>query len=103
MERIILNWYGPYSIDNIKNYDVAYLWGIYAIYRRWGNREKLLYIGKTEREFLERINEHYGSWLWGLRGQLAIRLATLQYSKWAYAIFCKIIGDFTITIFQICH
>ncbi|MFT9493534.1 GIY-YIG nuclease family protein [Anaerosolibacter sp.] len=57
----------------MEKYDAAYLKGIYAIYQQWGNNEKLIYIGKTKRSFVARINEHYASWLHDMRGQLRVR------------------------------
>lgn len=78
MEIININWYGPYKIDNIKNYDIAQDNGIYAIYRVWNNKEKLIYLGKTERSFIERINEHCKSWLGEKKGQIKIRFGVLS-------------------------
>ncbi|MCG1013216.1 GIY-YIG nuclease family protein [Tepidanaerobacter sp. GT38] len=53
--------------------------GIYAIYRVFGNNETLLYIGKTERSFLNRINEHTKEWLHLYRGQLYVRFGVLSF------------------------
>ena len=63
MEEITITWHGPYKLQNIEWYDIVNEIGIYAIYRVFGNNETLLYIGKTERSFLNRINEHTKEWL----------------------------------------
>lgn len=79
MEIININWHGPYKINKIKDYDIAQDNGIYAIYRKWNNTEKLIYIGKTERSFIERINEHYKNWLEKIKGQIKIRFGLLSF------------------------
>jgi hypothetical protein len=77
MEQITINWHGPYTLDNYDRHEIASQKGIYAIYRRWGDSEKLIYLGKTERSFRDRINEHYGDWLWDKRGELKVRLGVM--------------------------
>jgi hypothetical protein len=81
MEKITLHWYGPYDLSNIENHDVTYENGIYAIYRIWGNSQKLLYIGKTERNFIDRIKEHYRNWVGDLRGKVKVRFGILELDK----------------------
>lgn len=58
MEEITINWYNPYRLDNLKNHSASVGNGIYAIYRKWGDSEKLLHIGKTERDILARVKEY---------------------------------------------
>ncbi|MFB5198043.1 GIY-YIG nuclease family protein [Neobacillus sp. KR4-4] len=53
--------------------------GIYAIYRIYGSKETFIYIGKTTRSFLQRINEHYNDWLFAVRGQIRIRIEILTF------------------------
>ena len=48
MEEIIIKWYGPYKINNIIKYDISNEFGIYAIYRKFGDNMTLLYIGKRK-------------------------------------------------------
>ncbi|HHU48555.1 MAG TPA: GIY-YIG nuclease family protein [Clostridiaceae bacterium] len=79
MEEIIIKWYGPYKINNIIKYDISNEFGIYAIYRKFGDNMTLLYIGKTERPFIHRINEHAKQWLHYYRGQLFIRFGVLSF------------------------
>lgn len=79
MEEITITWHGPYKLQNIERYDIVNEIGIYAIYRVFGNNETLLYIGKTERSFLNRINEHTKEWLHLYRGQLYVRFGVLSF------------------------
>jgi hypothetical protein len=81
MEAIKINWHGPYDINNIGNYDVSNSIGIYAVYRVWGGKESLLYIGKTERSFLNRITEHHKEWVGNVRGQIRLRFGTLEFEQ----------------------
>jgi hypothetical protein len=61
----------------LENNNIAYDFGIYSIYQFFGEHEKLLYIGKTTRDFLTRLNEHL-YWLNNIRGKLKIRLGVIQ-------------------------
>ena len=79
MEEITITWHGPYKLQNIDKYGIANKTGIYAIYRVFGNNETLQYIGKTERPFVYRINEHAKDWLHVYRGQLFIRFGVLSF------------------------
>lgn len=79
MTTVQIRWYGPYSLDSINMRDIAYHNGIYAIYRVFGDRESLLYIGKTGRTFNQRIIEHNREWLWKVRGAIQIRFGLLEF------------------------
>ncbi|NMC32397.1 MAG: GIY-YIG nuclease family protein [Veillonellaceae bacterium] len=81
MEIITINWTGPYKMDNICYYERTYQGGIYAISRIWGSNESLLYLGRTERNFATRINEHQKQWLSEVSGQIKLRFGILQYSE----------------------
>ncbi|EKS7778551.1 hypothetical protein RYR28_002932 [Edwardsiella piscicida] len=58
-------WEGPYSLDIItqdKDRDIAKEW--HCLYQIYGDhptygRDVLLYIGKTERDIMKRLSEHY--------------------------------------------
>lgn len=76
MQNVILKWYGPYDLQRIESKDVVYEHGVYSIYRVYNNNEKLLYIGKTSRNFLTRLKEHV--WLHNVRGQIRVRLGIIQ-------------------------
>ena len=79
MEEITITWHGPYKLQNIDKYHIVNKTGIYAIYRVFGNNETLQYIGKTERSFVSRINEHAKEWLHHYRGQLYVRFGVLSF------------------------
>ncbi|KNB70127.1 GIY-YIG nuclease family protein [Brevibacillus reuszeri] len=76
---ITVNWYGPYSLDEFDQYEISLRKGIYAIYRVYGGKEKLIYIGKTTRSFYQRMREHKRDWLWNIRGQLQVRVGLLEF------------------------
>lgn len=82
MEIITITWHGPYKLQNIDKHDIVNKAGIYAIYRVFGNNETLQYIGKTERPFFNRINEHAKAWLHAYRGQLYVRFGVLSFEPW---------------------
>lgn len=79
MTTVHIRWYGAYSLENFYNKDIALNSGIYAIYKVYGEKETLLYIGKTSRTFWQRINEHQKDWLWNVRGKIIIRLGLLEF------------------------
>ncbi|MGY3717643.1 GIY-YIG nuclease family protein [Sutcliffiella cohnii] len=79
MTTVHLRWYGAYSLDNFYNTEIALYSGIYAIYRVYGEKETLLYIGRTTRSFWQRICEHQKDWLWSVKGKIHIRLGILEF------------------------
>lgn len=79
MTTVYVRWYGPYQLDSINMRDACYHNGIYAIFRVFGGKESLLYIGKTGRTFVQRLSEHNKDWLWNVRGRIQIRVGILEY------------------------
>jgi hypothetical protein len=79
MATVHIRWYGAYSLDNFYNKDIAAYLGIYAIYRVYGEKETLLYLGKTSRTFCQRISEHKKDWLWNVKGKIKIRVGLLEF------------------------
>ncbi|WBL17536.1 GIY-YIG nuclease family protein [Sutcliffiella sp. NC1] len=79
MTTVHVRWYGAYSLDNFYNKEIALYTGIYAIYRVYGEKETLLYIGKTTRSFWKRISEHHKDWLWSVKGKIQIRFGLLEF------------------------
>lgn len=57
---------------------LAYERGIYVITRKWGNSESLIYVCRSKRSLIERINCHKRDWLTELRGSLFIRYAVID-------------------------
>jgi len=77
LERVKIEWWGPYNLDSILQ---EYEWGqedfgIYMITRKWGRGARsILYIGQTYwRDFGERLAEHEW-WIQKERGRIKIRL-----------------------------
>ena len=81
MTTVNVRWYGPYSIDTLMYKDISLERGLYAIYRVYGEKETLLYIGKTVRSFIERISEHNKQWLWRVKGRIQIRIGLLEFTN----------------------
>lgn len=79
MTTVHIRWYGAYNLDNFYNRDIALNSGIYAIYRVYGEKKTLLYIGKTSRTFWQRISEHHKDWLWNVKEKIQIRLGLLEF------------------------
>lgn len=71
-------------LENIDNAKFKEYNGVYAISRVWGektsepHKEKLLYIGKTERSFEQRIFEHTQYKLADKRGNMYVRFGIIQ-------------------------
>ncbi|MED2737701.1 GIY-YIG nuclease family protein [Bacillus toyonensis] len=79
MTTVNIRWSKPSSLEDLHTNPLALQKGIYAIYRLYGGKETLIYIGKTTRSFNERLNEHYNDWLHTVRGQVFIRMGILEY------------------------
>lgn len=79
MTTVYIKWFGPYSLESFYNKEIAQNLGVYAIYRVYGGKETLLYIGKTSRSFFQRISEHNKDWLCNVKGQIKIRLGLLGF------------------------
>ena len=72
-------WHYPksiYSITKDPQYD-GYL-GVYAIYRKFGVNETLLYIGKADKcSVRSRLKEHLKYWLSSYRGDKIVRIGEI--------------------------
>lgn len=75
---VVIQWRYPTLLENIREHNVIQNIGIYCIYRKFGNKMSLLYIGKTSYSFQSRISAHEKQWLYELRGQVYIRFGTIQ-------------------------
>ncbi|SME46218.1 hypothetical protein BACERE00185_05051 [Bacillus mobilis] len=78
MNVVHIRWSKLYNLSEINHYEEAFSKGIYAIYRVYRGKEKLLYIGKTKRSFSKRLHEHYKDWIHGARG-IHVRLGILEF------------------------
>ena len=81
MDIVSICWHGPYKLSNLGSQSISAQSGVYAIYRKFGNSQKLIYIGMTERSFLSRLKEHTYEWLWALKGELTIRFGILCFEE----------------------
>jgi hypothetical protein len=81
MTTVHIRWYGAYSLDDFYTKELALYSGIYAIYRVYGEKETLLYIGKTSRTFSQRISEHSKAWLGNVKGKIQVRLGLLEFPE----------------------
>jgi hypothetical protein len=77
LERVKIEWWGPYSIDSILTegkWDPDDF-GVYMLTCKWGkSRRSILYIGQTYwRDFGTRLPEHEW-WIREERGKINIRL-----------------------------
>ncbi len=81
METAHINWYGPHSLQHFFTKEISTNYGVYAIYRIYGNKQTLLYIGKTTRSFWQRISEHDKKWFCNIKGRIIIRVGVLVNSE----------------------
>jgi hypothetical protein len=79
MTTVHIRWFGAYALESLNTKELALKSGIYAIYRVYGEKETLLYIGKTSRSFLHRLSEHNKDWLWNVKGRIIIRVGLVEY------------------------
>jgi len=81
MEEVNLEWRGPYRLEYLSERKATQEHGIYAISRRWGWSESLLYIGQSYFQcMLDKTWCHENEWIYQYTGEMLIR-------------FCKIILD----------
>lgn len=81
MDIIKIDWSGPFKLSNLGNHSISHQSGVYAIYRKFGSSEKLIYIGMTERTFAQRMREHSSDWLYALKGEVTIRCGLLSFEQ----------------------
>ena len=83
-KKIILNWSEKTDVYDYKKHSLASEYGIYMLTRIWGINsekeypEKLLYIGKTSRLFIQRLKDHTSFWVPELRGKIFVRYAPVH-------------------------
>lgn len=63
-KTIIINWSYPREFENAKETELSYEgYGIYCISRKFGGNETILYIGKTDWQFRDRLKNHKKAWM----------------------------------------
>ena len=75
---IIINWSYPREFENEKETELSYEgYGIYCISRKFGGNETILYIGKTDKQFRDRLKSHSSIWLNDYKGEKIVRFGTI--------------------------
>jgi hypothetical protein len=80
IKSIEINWSYPVIYENVFSSNKISEKGIYYISRKFGNKETLLYIGKTSNSFYCRLTNHE-SWVSQYRGKIYVRLGTIVSPK----------------------
>lgn len=77
-KTITIKWSYPREFENAKETELSYEgYGLYCISRKFGGNETILYIGKTESRFRDRLKNHKKSWLSNYRGEKIVRFGTI--------------------------
>jgi len=76
IKTVKINWSYPVLYENIFSSIRVNEKGIYYLSRKFGDKETLLYIGKTSNSFYNRLNSHK-YWLNLYRGKLFVRLGII--------------------------
>ena len=79
--RITIDWSYPIEINNILQKESMNDIGIYYISRKFGEKQSILYIGKTTYSFKSRLESHKANWLDTYKGQKYIRLGRIVSPK----------------------
>lgn len=77
-KTIIIKWSYPREFENAKETELSYEgYGVYCISRKFGGNETILYIGKTDRQFRDRLKNHKKAWMSKYRGEKIVRFGTI--------------------------
>lgn len=77
-KTIIVKWSYPREFENAKETELSYEGnGIYCISRKFGGNETILYIGKTDKQFRDRLKSHSSIWLNDYKGEKIVRFGTI--------------------------
>lgn len=79
--RITIEWSYPIEINSILQKDCMNDIGIYYISRKFGEKQSILYIGKTTYSFCSRLESHKEYWLDTYRGKKYVRLGKIVSPK----------------------
>jgi len=80
IKTVKINWTYPVLYENIFSSIKVSEKGIYYLSRKFGDKETLLYIGKTSNSFYNRLYSHK-DWLNLYRGKLFVRLGIIVSPK----------------------
>lgn len=80
-KRITIEWSYPIEINSILQKECMNDIGIYYISRKFGEKQSILYIGKTTYNFKSRLESHKEYWLDTYRGKKFVRLGKIVSPK----------------------
>ena len=80
IKTVKINWSYPVLYENIFSSTRINEIGLYYLSRKFGEKETLLYIGKTSNSFYNRLYSHK-NWLNKYRGKLFVRLGIIVLPK----------------------
>jgi hypothetical protein len=82
MEWFKIDWKGMYPVDTAQRKPAASSFGVYAIYDRQGNANKLIYIGECYwQDFKKRLQQHKSKWLHRVKGKLYVSFGIVTLPK----------------------
>lgn len=77
-KNIIIKWSYPREFENAKETELSYEgYGIYCISRKFAGNETILYVGKTDKQFRDRLKNHKKNWMSQYRGEKFVRFGTI--------------------------
>lgn len=77
-KAIIIKWSFPREYENALETELSYEgYGIYCISRKFAGNETILYIGKTDRQFRDRLKNHKKDWISKYRGEKLVRFGII--------------------------
>ena len=76
-KSVTIEWSYPIRLDKILQKECMNDIGLYYISRVFGNKESILYIGKTTHSFGQRLQSHCGDWIDTYRGEKFVRLGRI--------------------------
>ncbi len=76
-KSVTIKWSYPIRLDKIMQKECMNDIGLYYISRVFGNRESILYIGKTTYSFGSRLESHCKDWIDSYRGEKYVRLGRI--------------------------
>ncbi|MBP3568271.1 MAG: hypothetical protein J6K04_03800 [Lachnospiraceae bacterium] len=79
--RIVIEWSYPVEINSILQKECMNDIGIYYISRKFGEKQSILYIGKTTYSFFSRLESHKEFWLNTYKGKKYVRLGRIVSPK----------------------
>lgn len=80
-KEITIKWSYPKEFDSVLGSQAVEGVGIYYISRIFGDKETLLYIGKSTASFRSRLKNHKEEWLDSYKGTKYVRLGTIVEPK----------------------